>query len=183
MDIFGQSYDKIVWDLRDVYKSDYTYIYIIGMVWLTWLLSWYFGILGVLGLFVWFGTVIYGIYMIDIIWTDRYDHILPSINYKIIRWVISVILVWSIFYFLENIQSKIFLSLLVLWILRNIDSRIWAVLALWSLIWIILMLLVKLDWKAEILAVWLYYFLVISVFCGLFEKNEEWLGDDSQIIS
>lgn len=177
MDVFEESYQNIKWDLLSVYKSEYILIYVIGIMWLIGLISGYAGFAStMIGILIWFGSIIYGIYMLDILFGARYSEIFVDLKYKAVRIIISLLL-FSILYFVSDVQIGIFLILLLLGVVWRLDSRIWAVFAMGSLFWVIMMLLFDMQWRAEAIAVWLYYFLVISVVCGLIwggkNKSEE----------
>lgn len=168
MDVFEESYQNIKWDLLSVYKSEYILIYIMGIMWIIWVTSWYLGFrFSILWLIIGFGSVIYGVYILDVLFDEWSRDVFDYIWYKYIRVIANLILCWIIFYFVHDVQVKLFLMLLVSGLIWKVDSRIWAVFALCALTRVIMMLLFDLQTKAESMAVWLYYFLVISVVCGL----------------
>lgn len=166
MEIRNKFYQDTKNDLTSIIKSQFLIIYIFAFIWTSGLgiaYFWNFSLLWILGVLI----MRIAIYVINEIFVDYQNTTRPKIQKKPIRLAISLVLLALFFYLSKDISVSVFLSLFALNIIWKIDNRVAAVCALANLLLIIIFLMIGFEDKAEILAIWLYYFLVISVIAWL----------------
>ena len=172
MDIFQKIYFDTIKDFWSAKEYRFLGIFLLWLAGFAWLMFWYFWVLVFAGIAI--GIISWICFCMIIIIIEEYQKdFWPKITKKPLRLIVSLIIMVIVFWVIDDMTSRIFLILLSWGIIWQIDNRVAASIALWILALIIVLLIFGFEEKANILAIWLYYFLVISVISSILQNTNK----------
>lgn len=177
MEIFEKTWQDLLYDWKEFYSSQNKPIYIFMILWIGWVISSYTWIYNFAALVVALFFVIAGIYCLDGIFGEWYNYNnnkwLFGNNSLIIRSICSIILFGLIIWFVENTEYRILLMSIIISIIWKFDARVRAILGMLFLVYIVISLLIDNQGSAQLLAVRLYYTMVLSALSWLINDSKE----------